>query len=176
VFLRHLGMCRPRASSKRQGSPSSCVWMYVLALYVLVFVRRNTRGAEHMKSNHKLAVAVLVGILIGVAGANAIHAQQMKVPAGYVIAEVDVTDSATFQKYAEKVPATVAAFNGHYLARGGKIETVEGEPPKRVAVLAFESVEQAHAWEYSPAYEAIKPMRQSSAKSRIFIVEGIAPQ
>jgi hypothetical protein len=28
----------------------------------------------------------------------------------------------------------------------------------------------------SPAYEAIKPIRQSSAKSRMFIVEGIAPQ
>ncbi|HKM67073.1 MAG TPA: DUF1330 domain-containing protein [Candidatus Acidoferrum sp.] len=129
-----------------------------------------------MKSNHKLAVAVLAGVSLGVAGANAIHAQQIKVPAGYVIAEVDVTDPAAFQKYAEKVPATVAAYNGHYLARGGKVEGVEGEAPKRIAVLAFESVEKAREWEYSPAYEAIKPMRQSSAKSRIFIVEGIAPK
>jgi len=129
-----------------------------------------------MNSNYKLAVAVLAGFSIGVAGTSVIHAQQAKVPPGYVIAEVDVTDPAAFQKYAEKVPATVAAANGHYLARGGKIEAVEGAAPQRVAVLAFESVEKAHAWEYSPAYEAIKPMRQSSAKSRIFIVEGIAPQ
>lgn len=129
-----------------------------------------------MKSNHKLAVAALAGVSIGVAGAHAIHAQQVKTPPGYVIAEVDVTDPEAFKKYAEKAPATVAAAEGHYLVRGGKIQAVEGEAPKRLVVIAFESAEKAHAWEYSPAYEAIKPIRRSSAKSRIFIVEGIAPQ
>jgi uncharacterized protein (DUF1330 family) len=89
---------------------------------------------------------------------------------------VDVTDPAAFQKYAEKVPETVASFNGRYLVRGGKIQAVEGEAPKRIVVIAFDSSEKARGWEYSPAYEAIKPTRQSSAKSRIFIVEGIAPQ
>jgi uncharacterized protein (DUF1330 family) len=129
-----------------------------------------------MKSNHKLGVAVLAGISIGVVGAHAIRAQQAKPAPGYVFAEVDVTDPEAFKKYAEKVPATVAAADGHYLVRGGKIQAVEGEAPKRLVVIAFESAEKAHAWEYSPAYEAIKPIRQSAAKSRIFIVEGIAAQ
>ena len=129
-----------------------------------------------MNSNHKLAIAVLAGFSIGVAGTHAIHAQQVKAPPGYVIAEVDVTDPEAFKKYAEKVPPTVAAFDGHYLVRGGKVQAVEGEAPKRIAVIAFESAEKAHSWEYSPAYEAIKPMRQSSSKSRIFIVEGVTPQ
>jgi uncharacterized protein (DUF1330 family) len=129
-----------------------------------------------MKSNHKLAVAVLVGVSMGVAGAHAMRAQQAKPAPGYVIAELDVTDPDVFKKYAEKVPPIVAAFDGHYLVRGGKIQEVEGEVPKRIVVIAFESVEKARAWEYSPAYEAIKPIRHSAAKSRIFIVEGIAPQ
>jgi uncharacterized protein (DUF1330 family) len=129
-----------------------------------------------MKANHKLGVAVLAGVSMGVAGAHAIRAQQVRPAPGYVIAEVDVTDPDAFKKYAEKVPATVAPFDGHYLVRGGKIQEVEGEAPKRIVVLAFDSAEKARAWEYSPAYEAIKPMRHSSAKSRIFIVEGIAPQ
>jgi uncharacterized protein (DUF1330 family) len=129
-----------------------------------------------MKSNHKLAVAVLAGVSIGVAGAHALRAQQVKAPPGYVIAEVDVTDPDAYKKYAQQVPATVAAFDGHYLVRGGKIQEVEGEAPKRIVVLAFDSAEKAHNWEYSPAYEAIKPIRHSAAKSRIFIVEGIAPQ
>jgi uncharacterized protein (DUF1330 family) len=129
-----------------------------------------------MKSNQKLAVAVLAGVSVGVAGAHVIRANQPKPAPGYVIAEADVTDPDTFKKYAEKVPATVAAFDGHYLVRGGKIQAVEGEMPKRVVVIAFESAEKARAWEYSPAYEAIKPLRHSSAKSRIFIVEGIMPQ
>jgi uncharacterized protein (DUF1330 family) len=129
-----------------------------------------------MKSNHKLGVAVLAGVSIGVAGAHVVRAQQLKPAPGYVIAEVDVTDPEAFKKYAEQVPPTLAAFDGHYLVRGGKIQAVEGEAPKRVVVIAFESAEKAHAWEYSPAYEAIKPLRHSSAKSRIIIVEGIAPQ
>lgn len=73
-----------------------------------------------MKANPKLMLAVIVGVLIGAAGAAVIHAQQAKVLPGYVVAEVNVTDPATFQKYAEKVPGTVAAFNGHYIIRGGK--------------------------------------------------------
>jgi uncharacterized protein (DUF1330 family) len=129
-----------------------------------------------MKTNHKLALAVLAGVTIGVAGAMAIHAQQVNAPPAYVIAEVDVVDAATFQKYAEKVPGTLAPFNGHYLVRGGKTQALEGEAPKRIVVIAFDSAEKALRWEDSPAYEAIKPIRHSSAKSRVLIAEGIAPQ
>ena len=129
-----------------------------------------------MKTNHYLALAVLAGVAIGVAGARAIRAQQVKAPPAYVISEVDVTDPATFQKYAEKAPETVAAFNGRYLVRGGKIQAVEGEAPKRIVVIAFDSAEKARDWEDSAAYGAIKPIRQSSAKSRVYIVEGIAPR
>jgi uncharacterized protein (DUF1330 family) len=129
-----------------------------------------------MKTNHKLAWAVMIGVLIGVAGATAIHARQVKAAPGYVIAEVDVQDPATFQKYADQVPGTLAPFNGHYIVRGGKIQAVEGEVPKRFVVIAFDSAEKAKAWEDSPAYEAIKGIRHSSAKSRVFIVEGVAPK
>ena len=66
-------------------------------------------------------------------------------------------------------------FNGLYLVRGGKVQAVEGEAPKRIVVIAFDSAEKAREWEDSPTYGAIKPIRQSSAKSRIFIVEGVAP-
>jgi uncharacterized protein (DUF1330 family) len=129
-----------------------------------------------MKTNHKLVFAVLVGAAIGVAGAAAIHARQVKVLPGYVVAEVDVTDPATFKEYAEKTPGTVAASGGHYIIRGGKSMSIEGEPPKRFVVIQFESVEKAKAWEDSPAYNAVKPIRHSSAKSRVFIIEGAGPQ
>lgn len=129
-----------------------------------------------MRANRKLALAVLAGVAIGVAGAMAIHAQQVKTPPAYVVAEVEVTDPATMQKYAEKVPETLAPFNGRHLVRGGKKQAVEGEPPKGIVIIAFDSMEKARGWYDSPAYQAIKPIRQSAAKTRIFIVEGIAPQ
>jgi uncharacterized protein (DUF1330 family) len=112
---------------------------------------------------------------MGVAGSTAIRAREVKPAPGYVVAEVDVTDPGTFQKYAEKTPGTLAPFNGRYIIRGGKFQSIEGEPPKRFVVIQFESMEKALAWENSPAYEAIKPIRHSSAKSRVFITEGVAP-
>ena len=122
-----------------------------------------------MKTNLKLALAVLAGVLIGVAGASrAIHAQQPKAAPAYVIAEVEVTDPTTFPKYAEKVPETLAPFNHRYLVRGGKTQALEGEPQKTIVVIAFDSAEKARQWYDSPAYGTIKPIRQSTAKSRIF--------
>jgi uncharacterized protein (DUF1330 family) len=128
-----------------------------------------------MKAHHKLALAALTGAAIGVAGGRAIHAEQRKTPPAYVVAEVDVTDPATFQKYADQVPGTLAPFSGRYLVRGGKTVSLEGETPKRIVVIAFESLEKAQAWEGSPAYAAIRPIRHRSAKTRSFIVEGLTP-
>jgi uncharacterized protein (DUF1330 family) len=129
-----------------------------------------------MKTNHKLVLVLLAGVAIGVGCGTAIHAQQAKAVPAYVIAEVDVTDPATFQKYSTQVPGTLAPFDAHFLVRGGKTQSVEGDAPKRIVVIAFYSMEKAQSWEDSPAYDAIKPIRHSSAKSRVFIVEGLAPQ
>ena len=130
-----------------------------------------------MQSNHKLALAVLAGIALGAGGVTAIKAQQAKPAPGYVVAEVEVNDAAAFQKYAAAVPGTLAPFNARYVIRAGKITPVEGDAPKeRFIIIAFDSVEKALDWEDSPAYEAIKPIRHASAKSRVFIAEGVPPQ
>ena len=130
-----------------------------------------------MKTNYKLTLAVLAGISIGVAGANALHAQQEKAPPGYVVSEADaLLDIPTVQKYGQGVPETLAPFNHHFIVRGGKPQALDGETPKGVVVIAFDSVEKAREWYDSPAYQAIKPLRQSSTKGRMFIVEGIATQ
>ncbi len=131
-----------------------------------------------MKTNYKLALAVLAGILTGVAGARMIHAQQVKTPPrAYVIAEVEVTDPTTLKKYGEKAPQIVASLNGHYVVRGGQTQALEGEPPKGyIVVIGFDSLQKAREWYDSPAYSAIRPFRQSSTKSRIFIAEGVAPE
>jgi uncharacterized protein (DUF1330 family) len=131
-----------------------------------------------MKTSHNLALAMLAGVSIGIAGAKAIHAQPGKTPPAYVIAEVSVKDHTTApsHEYAEKMPATLAPFNHHYLVRGGMTQALEGEPPKTIVVIAFDSAEKARGWYESPAYQAIKPIRQRSTNSRIFIVEGVAHQ
>lgn len=128
-----------------------------------------------MKTNRKLALAVLAGVLIGVGGVMVIHAQQTKTAPGYFIAEVQVSDPAKMQQYVSQFPPTLAPFHHEYLVRGDKIQALEGEAPKgAVIIIAFDSVEQARAWYDSPAYAAIRPIRQSAATTRAFIVEAVA--
>jgi uncharacterized protein (DUF1330 family) len=126
-----------------------------------------------MKTNHKLALAVLAGALIGVAGGRAIRAQQVKTPPGYVIAEVEIKDPTALQKYGEKAPQIVASHGGYYVVRGGDVQALEGEPPKGyIVVIGFDSVRKAREWYDSPEYSAIRSIRQGATKSRLFIVEG----
>jgi len=129
-----------------------------------------------MKANYKLALAAAIGVVIGVGSASAMHAQQAKVGPGYVIAEVEVTDPALMQKYGDKVPETLAPFNHHYVVLGGKPQGLEGEKPKSIVMIAFDSAEKAREWYDSRAYQAIIPIRQSAAKARLYIVEGVAAQ
>ena len=133
-----------------------------------------------MKTNQKWALAVLAGAMIGAAGGRAIDVQGANTPPAYVISEADaIRDLAAIKKYGEKVPETLAPFNGHYhfVVAGGKTLSLDGEaPPQGIVVIAFDSVEQARAWYDSPAYQAIKPIRQSAVKGRMFIVEGVAPE
>ena len=58
----------------------------------------------------------------------------------YIIVDVEVTDPETYQGYTKLVPATVKAYGGKFVVRGGKAENLEGDwIPNRVVVLEFES-------------------------------------
>ena len=130
-----------------------------------------------MTMTWKAALAMLTGVLIGAGSVMTTPAQVEKTAPGYVIAEVDVHDPATMQKYGEKVPETLAPFHHQYLVRSRKILTLEGAPPEGgIVEIQFDSVEKAREWYNSPAYAAIRPVRQQAATSRIFIVEGVLPQ
>jgi uncharacterized protein (DUF1330 family) len=95
--------------------------------------------------------------------------------AGYVVAEVEVTDSATYEEYRKQVPATVAQYGGKFLVRGGAVEVKEGDwQPKRLVVLEFASLEQARTWYHSPEYAPALALRLKAARSKVLLVEGAA--
>ena len=92
----------------------------------------------------------------------------------YVIADVEVTDEALFEKYRELVPATIEAYGGRYIVRGGASEVVEGNnTPHRTVIIEFPSFEQAQAWHASDEYAGPKKMRIDSTNSNVMIVEGL---
>ena len=130
-----------------------------------------------MNTGYKFTLIFGVGVALGLTVSSAIRAQQAKVAPGYLIAEVNVTNPSMFKTYAQQVPGTLAAFGGTYVVRAGKITPVEGNAPTgNFVVIRFDSVQKALAWENSPAYEAIKPIRHKSAMTRSFVVEGVTPQ
>ena len=92
----------------------------------------------------------------------------------YVINDMEVTDAAVFEQYKKLSPATVALYGGRFLARGGATETLEGGwSPKRLVILEFASMAQAHAWIESPEYAPARALRQASTRSRVIVVDGL---
>jgi len=64
---------------------------------------------------------------------------------------------------------------GKYLVAGGKSVSFYGEPPKRIAIMAFDNLEKAEAAFNSAAYKQAKVAGDKYATFRIYAVEGVTP-
>ena len=94
----------------------------------------------------------------------------------YVVVQIAIHDPAGYEHYKALAPATVAAYGGRYIVRGGASEVLEGSwQPARLVVLEFPTVGQARAWWDSPEYAPVKAVRQRCAHSEMLLIEGGAP-
>lgn len=94
--------------------------------------------------------------------------------AGYFVANVDITDAVGFKEYAAGAPATVAAYGGSYLVRGGVIEVLEGDwTPTRITIIQFESVARVKEWFNSPEYLPFKEIRKKTTVARLLVIQGV---
>ena len=92
----------------------------------------------------------------------------------YVIADVDVHDSAGYEAYRQQVPAIIAQYGGRYIARGGATEVLEGSwSPKRCVILEFPSTAQLKAWWDSPEYRPLRAIRERTARSNVVATQGL---
>jgi uncharacterized protein (DUF1330 family) len=125
-----------------------------------------------MKTNYKLALALLAGATLGAATIYGIHAQGK--PLAYVVVDIaEMSDPLLYRSLIPKAPDAISAFKGRYLMRTEKITSLDGTPPKRFVVIAFDSVATAKAWSNSAAQKEIDAIRTHATKSRSFIVEGM---
>ncbi len=93
--------------------------------------------------------------------------------AAYVIVDVDVTDPVIYEEYKKMAPQAIAAYGGKYVARGGKVEVLEGDwDPGRIVVLEFESIARAKEWLESPEYCEARKLRHKASHGRMIVVEG----
>ena len=76
-------------------------------------------------------------------------------------------------QYLERIDATLAPYDGHFIIHGGTPHVVEGENPGTLIVIEFPSETHARDWYASPAYRAILPLRTDNSDSNVFFVDGV---
>ncbi len=92
----------------------------------------------------------------------------------YLIAEVDVADTAAYEEYKKITPGAIAAYGGRFIVRGGNVESKEGGwKPSRLVVVEFPSMEQAKKFYDSPEYAPALAIRLKAAKSRLVLADGL---
>jgi uncharacterized protein (DUF1330 family) len=91
----------------------------------------------------------------------------------YVIADIKVTDGAWVPAYAASVHGLVHKHGGKYLARSGKVETLEGHPldTTLIALIAFPSADAAKAFTRDPDYAPYLTARQQGSDSRLQMID-----
>jgi uncharacterized protein (DUF1330 family) len=125
-----------------------------------------------MKSYFALGLAMLAGAAFGALAVNSLHAQAT--PRAYAIIEInEFTNPDLYKTLLPKAPAAMQAFGGQFLVRTEKITPLDGVPPKRFVVVAFDSLDKAKAWSASAAQKEVDAIRQQSTKSTTFLVEGM---
>ena len=97
--------------------------------------------------------------------------------AAYLIVDIEITDPILYEEVKKRTPATIAAYGGRYLARGGQTQTLDGDwMPRRVVLLEFESITRAKEWLNSAEYRPVRELRDRCAVVKIVAVEGLSRQ
>jgi uncharacterized protein (DUF1330 family) len=94
-------------------------------------------------------------------------------PKGYVILTDAIKDREGMKAYGRAAGAAMGGVN--ILAVDTKPETIEGTwHDDQTVVLEFESVDAAHAWYDSEAYQAAAKLRRAAADCNAVIISGFA--
>ena len=128
-----------------------------------------------MKTNFKIALAVVAGATLGAAAMKGLHAQAK--PPAYFIVEINkINDAEGFKAITQRPRggADVAKeLGGHYIARTSNITARDGTAPERFIAYAFDSVEKAQAFNNTAYMKDVNAIRDKTTQARSFIVEGL---
>ena len=94
--------------------------------------------------------------------------------AAYLISEIEIHNPEGYEEYRRLVQPTLDKYGGRFIARGGRIDVLEGMwNPKRIVICEFESLARARQWYDSPEYRKARDVRQKNSKANIIVVEGV---
>jgi len=125
-------------------------------------------------------ITLLAGIAIGAvltAGVAQLQAQAPAAPAAqttrnavFVITEQTITDQAKYEKeFMTQAQKTIKDSGGRFIVRTDQVTPLAGDPPKRVVILGFESMDEVKKWQGGD-YAKLIPVRDQIGKWRSFAV------
>ena len=132
-----------------------------------------------MNPGCRIGLVMLMGTALGALGSEALHSEA--VPPAYLIGQIDVSDPDGYAKeYLPKAREIIKAHGGKLVAAAGAAATgsqvvaVDGNPPKRVVVYVYPSMDALRAWRSDPAYVQVRAVGEKYATYHTFAVEGSA--
>jgi uncharacterized protein (DUF1330 family) len=124
-----------------------------------------------MNTKLKIALAVAVGAALGAGAMQGLHAQA-KLKA-YSIGELEPLGAGLQPAYLTTVRKAITDAHGRSLRTLGRVEHIEGAAaPKRVAIVEWDSLDDALAFYKSKAWTDLAPEREKAQKTiRRYVVE-----
>jgi len=125
-----------------------------------------------MNTKSKIVLAAVAGAALGAAATQGLHAQA-KLKA-YSVSELDIIDVNAQQAYLPPVRKAIEGAHGRALrtAAGRVVQIEGGPPPKSVAIVEWDSLDDAVAFYKSKAWKDLAPQREKTTKViRRYVVE-----
>lgn len=91
--------------------------------------------------------------------------------AGVWVVQVDVKDDDRYAEYIKGSSQVVTAYDGEFIARGGRYEQKEGKPYSRHVLVRFPTYERALEAYQSDEYQAIVGIAKEAADRALIILE-----
>ena len=126
-----------------------------------------------MKIHYALPLSVAIALGFGAVAMRGLHARTTSAPV-YVVVEIDeIADANGFEALRQTADATAVEVqfeDGRYFARTEKVTALDGSAPKFFALIAFDNITRAEA--FNDSMKNNTALRAKVTKSRSFIVEG----
>jgi len=122
-----------------------------------------------VKIQYTVALSVLAGVALGAVAIQGLHAQAK--PKAYLVTESEVLDAAALASYTAAISAVQKAAGGRSFGTRGKIVASVGDPPKRVGISEWDSLEQVQAYLKSAARKDLVEGKKVVKINRQYVVE-----
>jgi uncharacterized protein (DUF1330 family) len=125
-----------------------------------------------MKARWTVALSMLVGIAVGAAAIQTLHAQAK--PPVYMIAINEVSNQEGYTKeYVPPAQKSVKDHGGVYVAAGPGTQVTGNLPNGPVVILRWDSIEALQSWHNSPDFQAALKIGEKYAQFNIIAVDGV---